>query len=391
MTREELHALVWSKPMRTAAAERGISDVALAKQCRKAGVPVPPRGYWNKVQAGKATVAQPLPPLPPTPLQKAGLGSLFPALRATPAPGTTGDDGTPLRPEFLDMVEVTRRIEEAVGDVKVPARLDRSHPIVAKLLEQEARRQAARRPGDSSYYDLFHLNLSTPLQQRRLRILSALLLALGRLGVTAHGSTHAGERFSLYVGARSVNILIAVENGPRGDPFYRGRGAGRTEGQRIRLDIVGHSPDRERPHRTWRDGDVPLERQLTDVVRGLLIHSEQVARESALWNYDWQVKERLRKAEEARLAAQQAEAERVAREEAAAKARLAALVDGANDLERAERIRRYVAAVRQRYAALPDMLAPALLDRWAAWALGEADALDPVLSGRILRDARLHE
>lgn len=42
MTREELHALVWSKPMRTSAAERGISDVALAKQCRKVGVPAPP-------------------------------------------------------------------------------------------------------------------------------------------------------------------------------------------------------------------------------------------------------------------------------------------------------------------------------------------------------------
>jgi hypothetical protein len=77
VTREELHALVWSKPMRTAAKERGISDVALAKQCRKAGVPVPPRGYWNKVQAGKRVSPLPLPIADGAKL----LSGLFPAFK----------------------------------------------------------------------------------------------------------------------------------------------------------------------------------------------------------------------------------------------------------------------------------------------------------------------
>jgi hypothetical protein len=27
--------------------------VAIAKHCRKLGVPVPERGYWNKLQLGK--------------------------------------------------------------------------------------------------------------------------------------------------------------------------------------------------------------------------------------------------------------------------------------------------------------------------------------------------
>ncbi|MDB5538570.1 MAG: hypothetical protein JWQ89_297, partial [Devosia sp.] len=34
----------------------GVSDVALAKSLRKAGIPFPPRGYWNKVAVGKPTV-----------------------------------------------------------------------------------------------------------------------------------------------------------------------------------------------------------------------------------------------------------------------------------------------------------------------------------------------
>ena len=61
-TRKELYDLVWSQPMRTVAAGLGISDVAIAKQCRKANIPVPNRGYWARKQAGKRTIQIELPP-----------------------------------------------------------------------------------------------------------------------------------------------------------------------------------------------------------------------------------------------------------------------------------------------------------------------------------------
>lgn len=64
MTREELHALVWSQPMRTVAKSLGVSDVALAKRCRKANVPAPPRGWWARKEAGQPVVTPPLPRLP---------------------------------------------------------------------------------------------------------------------------------------------------------------------------------------------------------------------------------------------------------------------------------------------------------------------------------------
>jgi hypothetical protein len=60
-TRKELYDLVWSQPMRTVAASVGISDVALAKHCKKAHIPVPNRGYWARKQAGKSTVQIALP------------------------------------------------------------------------------------------------------------------------------------------------------------------------------------------------------------------------------------------------------------------------------------------------------------------------------------------
>ncbi len=62
-TRDQFHALVWSKPMTHLAKEFALSDVALHKICRKHGVPTPPLGWWAKKQAGKAVTRTPLPKL----------------------------------------------------------------------------------------------------------------------------------------------------------------------------------------------------------------------------------------------------------------------------------------------------------------------------------------
>src|SRR5688572_1997446 len=42
----------------------GVSDVALAKLCRNATIPIPHRGYWAKVNAGQVVERMPLPPPP---------------------------------------------------------------------------------------------------------------------------------------------------------------------------------------------------------------------------------------------------------------------------------------------------------------------------------------
>ena len=53
LNRNALYELVWSKPMTAVAKEYGLSDRGLAKLCERNGIPVPPRGYWAKKQAGK--------------------------------------------------------------------------------------------------------------------------------------------------------------------------------------------------------------------------------------------------------------------------------------------------------------------------------------------------
>lgn len=61
LTRKELYDMVWERPVIKVAAEFDVSDVAIHKICRKHNVPVPPRGYWAKLAAGKTVHRTPLP------------------------------------------------------------------------------------------------------------------------------------------------------------------------------------------------------------------------------------------------------------------------------------------------------------------------------------------
>jgi hypothetical protein len=57
--REVLYDKAWSTPMRLLAKEYGISDVGLAKVCKKLHIPLPGRGYWARKAAEKAVAKKP--------------------------------------------------------------------------------------------------------------------------------------------------------------------------------------------------------------------------------------------------------------------------------------------------------------------------------------------
>ncbi|WP_298161776.1 hypothetical protein [Acidocella sp.] len=118
MTRDELYQLVWSKPVTHVAKDYGVSDVAIRKVCKKYGIPLPPLGYWAKLQHGKKVRETPLPP---------------------PQPGQSGEINLKVhnRPELAD--DVIEAEEVARGDEAKPERRitvpttrpDRLHPIAA--------------------------------------------------------------------------------------------------------------------------------------------------------------------------------------------------------------------------------------------------------------------
>jgi hypothetical protein len=60
LTREELYQRVWPQPMSKLAKVYGISEVGLAKICKRLNVPLPPQGYWARKKRHQP------PPLPAT-------------------------------------------------------------------------------------------------------------------------------------------------------------------------------------------------------------------------------------------------------------------------------------------------------------------------------------
>src|SRR6188768_2955827 len=65
LTRAELYERVWEEPASRLAPQLGISDVALAKTCKRLGIPRPSRGYWARLAAGQWVQKDALPTAKP--------------------------------------------------------------------------------------------------------------------------------------------------------------------------------------------------------------------------------------------------------------------------------------------------------------------------------------
>jgi hypothetical protein len=61
VSREQLYEEVWSVSMVKLAKQYGLSDVGLAKICKRYNIPRPPRGYWARKAAGYNVKRLPLP------------------------------------------------------------------------------------------------------------------------------------------------------------------------------------------------------------------------------------------------------------------------------------------------------------------------------------------
>jgi hypothetical protein len=106
LSREDLYELVWSKPMTELAQDFGLSDVALAKRCRKLGVPVPGRGYWARVAAGQAPRQAALKKRADDAMDYTALTFDAPGAETPPIPPTDGAAPHPIRTAIENLQSV---------------------------------------------------------------------------------------------------------------------------------------------------------------------------------------------------------------------------------------------------------------------------------------------
>jgi hypothetical protein len=351
--------------MRTLAERYGLSDVGLAKICRAADIPTPPRGYWAKKAAGKAPPRPRLPPRAPGCPDQISFGP-EPRFRWPPDPEAELAEPPPEPPVFSEPLDdMLARIARMVG--RVPARpLASAHPAIAKLLAKDEHRREAKR---SSPYPTFEPDpvFDDGFQRRRLKILNTLFTALAKAGCKPSIHTLDEGRFGVNVGAVYVSFTLDRASQTR----RGGRRAATRDPELLRLEI-DRLPETQGVKSVWvDDAESRLEDHATEIVVALVAAGEIQYRDGSQAGYERALNRRTEL--EAEVAKARAEAERKARgaELAAQRKQREALFAQTREWQLAEDIRAFVAAVR---ANAPD---DEDVGRWATWALEEADALDP--------------
>ncbi len=130
VSREALYEEVWTDAVTVVAPRYGLSDVGLVKICKKLSIPVPPRGYWAKVKAGRPTRKVPLPALP------AGA-------RDVSGPIPLSEQEAAMHARVRDALQQTR---ESQASISVPAELVDPHPLVRATAARLKRRDGWDHP-----------------------------------------------------------------------------------------------------------------------------------------------------------------------------------------------------------------------------------------------------
>lgn len=273
ISREQLYEEVWAEPVVKIARRYGVSDVAVAKWCRRLAVPRPGRGYWARKAAGGTVNQQPLP------VARSGQ----PRYVARPEPSETKHEPLPQLPK----IDLFKR------PIAVPESCDPEHPLVVltrRAIEVSSTEDlgVTRLSGEG----VLDVSVSESSAGRALRIMNAALLALEAAGFAVEvscaldrGDTSGRRTFAVVHGERvpfsMTERSVMVERPPTDEerlemrrspgkrgPFYAYRSTGQLT---LWIDVESR---RRRGQRSWTDGNRRLEERLHSFLRRLVASAE---------------------------------------------------------------------------------------------------------------------
>lgn len=364
----ELYERVWSKPLTENAKDLGLSDVGLAKRCRREGIPLPPQGYWLMAPGPERdALKEPLP----AELQKSGRHLQF---RFQPP------DVAAKVQAARDEVEVNleeRGVSE--GNVREANRYVRAMRAAVDVRKKDERgilecRRKLPVP----------LRVSPEQLDRAMTLASRLIARFLALGFAVRQSEeHAGlvsiqvrgAWYSFWLEEHSTKterpLTAKEEKEARERPYYYivDRWIFRPSGKivvRLCHDLYNFG------ERSWSDGATAIEERSSEIVLDIVAfaESERIASEK-------------REEEERRSRVRYLiEARRQHREMYAAM-KIRHLKRQARDFAKAQMLEQYIAAV----ASADTLTVPALVDdearrAWLEWASGVARSVNPITNGQ---------
>jgi hypothetical protein len=381
-SRQELYDLVWSEPMRDLASKYNISDRGLAKACAAADIPVPERGYWAKLHAGKSVSKRALPPR--------GLGKSDDVRIGGSRWGYYGltqvdhlNDPIPPPPIFEVEIDVIRsQVVALVDRAPLPKNLTKPHRLIAGLLnEDDARRQKYLA---SPYRFLSDAPIfETPFERRRLKILSGLFTCLEGCRTRPSIGGKQARELSITVGDQSVSFSLDSANAEKQLERERAGYGFVTRGNKDKMSLTLSNWRQKSSAQSWQDKDGdPLENHLRAFVIELIVAGEESYRSGRIAHHSWLIERKAEAQEEARKRKLEAERKRHEREAGREKARIDHLLNEAHALHQANEIRAYMTAVQEANAHASQLMTPEAMASWVSWALAQADRIDPITSRR---------
>jgi hypothetical protein len=344
--RETLYEQIWTTPLRTVAKEYGLSDVGLAKICRKLRIPRPGLGYWRRKECGFKVSRPPLPVV----TEELKLVSHIPD---APPPKQNQDSDPPLPP--LKPARPTQTV----------------HPLVKETGRAFSSKRADQfgrvRPSDWRLPRL-DLRVTADGLDRALKFMDSLIRLLEANNMTVSvGSGHEPAATIIDVDGEQIKAVLKE--------YVHGRRRELTPDERRNHErfpsvykqdtaLVYESTNRFEfeitAHRHWTDSKrYTIEQFLEQIANGFRAAAQSVKRVRANREAQWR-----REQEEARQL----------REE---QARIDRLKKSVSEWHEAQRIRAYLASVRQK-AEIQEggITKDSPVAQFLSWAERHADSLD---------------
>ena len=362
--RDELYEQVWSQPLTTLAFSYGISDVGLRKICKKLKIPLPGRGFWQRIGKGRRVKKPPLPPFK---------GKSEYILRV--------QNGLPESPDGETEAQRLIRVEKKEGHrVVVRRSLEDLHPLAEKTLKS----LRSAKPGTEGLVlpraaGCLDIHVAPESVERAVRIIDALVKALEERGFRV--TAGSGEKRLTTVSVMGEEMVIRLSESYRRkereltprelkrqerEPWlYRNEYAYHPTGE-LTLTICNGGYGVQA---NWSDGKRKIEERLGSFIVGLIKAAHE------------RIETRLRREREER----EREERRRIREEKARrykeeKERFQALEQEVESWQKSQRLRVYIEAVQRDALKRHDAIDPdSETGQWIAWATSHADRLDPLV------------
>jgi hypothetical protein len=352
ISRQELYDLVWSKPVVKIAKEFGISDVAIAKICKKMNIPKPGLGYWAKRQNGHRVRQKPLPDLKPGWLESYTIHKYEPTL---------------IEPDS-DLIMHHREFEtRPENKVIVKSTLRGAHPLVQESKVKLRDPHVDRYKRCSGGRGCLNISVSKNSIRRALLIMDALIKGLLKRGYETYLSGEyewvtsvkmEGEEFNISIQESSKQIP-ADASGKERDRYSYGNIYDYVPTGRLTLQITNfyHGDKAVKDTKTKR-----LEEKLNSFILMLIKASE--------YEKNWRIEREIeRRQDEARRKQEREIRNKREQEQQMVKE----LFDNADNWNKCVLARNYIAAVNAR--ELENSKGEGVKS-WVAWANQQVDRVE---------------